>query len=78
MMGFLLSMQLKDKGIAIGVFHPGFNRTEMTKVLKEKWDEMGAVDPNIGAKRVLYEASKLSMETSGVFRNTKDGLEIPW
>jgi NAD(P)-dependent dehydrogenase (short-subunit alcohol dehydrogenase family) len=78
MVGQLLSFELKDKKIAIGVFHPGFNKTQMTEVLKEVWDESGAVDPNVGAKRVLYEASQLTMEKSGTFRNTEDGLEIPW
>jgi NAD(P)-dependent dehydrogenase (short-subunit alcohol dehydrogenase family) len=31
MVGKLLSLDLKDKGIAVGMVHPGFMRTEMTK-----------------------------------------------
>ena len=38
----------------------------------------GAVDPDVGARRVLYETGKLSMETSGKFINCEDGLEIPF
>ena len=31
MVGHLLSYDLKDKEIAVGMLHPGFMRTEMTK-----------------------------------------------
>lgn len=31
MVGKLLSMNLKDEGVAVGMVHPGFMRTEMTK-----------------------------------------------
>lgn len=33
MVGKLLSLDLKDKGIAVGMVHPGFMRTEMTRGL---------------------------------------------
>ncbi|KAL7562241.1 hypothetical protein ACA910_004048 [Epithemia clementina (nom. ined.)] len=78
MMSVLLSQEVKSKGIMIGVFHPGFNKTEMTAKYKEIWEQEGAVDPSIGAKRVFYEAGRLSMETTGKFINCEDGLEIPW
>ena len=31
MVGKLLSLDLKEKGVAVGIVHPGFMRTEMTK-----------------------------------------------
>lgn len=31
MVGKLISMNLKDEGVAVGMVHPGFMRTEMTK-----------------------------------------------
>jgi NAD(P)-dependent dehydrogenase (short-subunit alcohol dehydrogenase family) len=31
MSGKLLSVDLKDRGVAVGIVHPGFMRTEMTK-----------------------------------------------
>lgn len=74
----LLSIELKEKDIAIGIFHPGFNKTGMTDKYKDIWEKEGAVDPSIGAKRVMYEAGKLSMDTTGKFINCEDGLEIPW
>jgi NAD(P)-dependent dehydrogenase (short-subunit alcohol dehydrogenase family) len=74
----LASEELKKKGYSIILLHPGFNRTKMTEKYKDAWDREGAVDPSIGAKRVLYEAMKSSMETTGQFINCEDGLRIPW
>lgn len=78
MLSVLLASEVKNRGIAVGVFHPGFNKTDMTSKYKESWEVEGAVDPSVGAKRVLHETIQLSMETSGKFRNCEDGLEIPW
>lgn len=78
MMAALLTQEIKPKGIAVGILHPGFNKTGMTEKYKEFWDKEGAVDPSVGAKRVLYETGKLSMETTGKFINCEDGLEIPF
>ena len=38
----------------------------------------GAVEPDIGCKRVLYETLKADMSTSGSVINCEDGLRIPW
>lgn len=74
----LQAEELRKKGFAIRLLHPGFNRTEMTEKLKEIWDREGAVDPSVGAKRVLYEAQKTTLEKTGEFINCEDGLRIPW
>mmetsp|Transcript_29333 Transcript_29333/g.65675 ORF Transcript_29333/g.65675 Transcript_29333/m.65675 type:complete len:347 (+) Transcript_29333:25-1065(+) len=74
----LLSEELKPKGVAVVMLHPGFNRTEMTKKYEHIWDVEGAVSPSEGAKRVLYEIGKVSMEKTGKFVNCEDGLLIPW
>jgi NAD(P)-dependent dehydrogenase (short-subunit alcohol dehydrogenase family) len=78
MAAVLSSEELKNKGYSVILLHPGFNRTEMTEKYKAIWDIEGAVDPSVGAKRVLYEAMKSSMETTGQFINCEDGLRIPW
>jgi NAD(P)-dependent dehydrogenase (short-subunit alcohol dehydrogenase family) len=78
MMAMLLAQEVKSKGIAVGIFHPGFNKTGMTAKYKEIWDREGAVDPSIGAKRVMHETGLLSMDTTGKFINCEDGLEIPF
>lgn len=78
MMSVLLSQEFKDKNIAVGILHPGFNKTEMTSKYKEIWEIEGAVDSSVGAKRVFHEIGKIDMDTSGKFINCEDGLEIPW
>lgn len=74
----LLSEELKPKGISVTMLHPGFNRTAMTAKYKDIWDIEGAVEPSQGAKRVLYESMRASMETTGKVINCEDGLLIPW
>lgn len=76
--GVLLSQELKAKGIAVGLYHPGFNRTEMTQKYSHIWDIEGAVPPQEGALRVLYEIDQLTMEKTGIFINCEDGKIIPW
>ena len=76
--GVLQAEELRKKGFSVLLVHPGFNRTEMTAKYKEIWDIEGAVEPSVGAKRVLYEAMQSSMETTGKFVNAEDGLMIPW
>lgn len=43
MVGKLLSLDLKEKGIAVGLVHPGFMRTDMTKGVgyDKYWDAGG-------------------------------------
>ncbi|KAI4245016.1 MAG: hypothetical protein LQ352_006646 [Teloschistes flavicans] len=55
MVGKLLSLDLKDKGIAVGIVHPGFMRTEMTKSVgfDKFWDDGGAVTPDQAAKSLV-------------------------
>lgn len=74
----LLSEEVKDMGYSVVLLHPGFNRTEMTKKYEHIWDIEGAVEPSVGAKRVLYEVIKNGMDTTGAFINCEDGLRIPW
>ena len=78
MMAVLLSQEFKDKNIPVGILHPGFNKSDMTAKYAEIWEIEGAVDPSVGAKRILYEVGKLDMSRSGKFYNCEDGLEIPW
>ena len=78
MAAVLLSEEVKKMGYSVHLLHPGFNRTEMTAKYKNIWDIEGAVEPIVGAKRVLYEISLASIETTGKFVNCEDGLIIPW
>uniref|UniRef100_A0A7S4VF05 Uncharacterized protein n=1 Tax=Alexandrium monilatum TaxID=311494 RepID=A0A7S4VF05_9DINO len=74
----LMSEELKSAGIPVVMLHPGFNRTEMTSKYSDIWDKEGAVEPEVGAKRVLHETIGASMEKTGMFINCEDGLQIPW
>jgi len=76
--GVLQAEELRSKGYSVILLHPGFNRTEMTAKYKDIWDIEGAVEPSDGAKRVLYEAIKSNIETTGQYINCEDGLQIPW
>lgn len=78
MMGKLLSIELKNKGITVYNLHPGFNRTGMTKKYSHIWDVEGAVDASLGAKRICHEISKMEISKAGRFVNCEDGLDIPW
>lgn len=43
MVGRLLSLDLRDKGVVVSIVHPGFMRTEMTKGVgfDKFWDDGG-------------------------------------
>jgi len=77
-MGVILSQELRAANIPVQMLHPGFNRTAMTQKYAHIWDIEGAVEPHIGAKRVLYESLKADMSTSGTVINCEDGNFIPW
>jgi len=74
----LLAQELKKDGISVSVLHPGFNKTDMTAKYAHIWEVEGAVDVSVGAKRVLHEINLQSMDTTGLFINCEDGLQIPW
>ena len=69
MVGKLLSMDLKDTGVAVGMIHPGFMRTEMTRSVgfDKFWDEGGAVTPDVAAKKIVEWAEGFEMSKSGRF-----------
>ena len=79
MCGVLMAEELRPKGIAVANLHPGFNRTEMTKKYEHIWDIEGAVESEVGAKRVMHEIGRCGLLDSGApFINCEDGLLIPY
>jgi len=74
----LLSEELRADGVAVLLLHPGFSRTGMTAKYSHIWDEEGAVEAEVSAKRVLHEVMQGDIGTSGKFVNCEDGLQIPW
>ncbi|MCJ1447622.1 MAG: hypothetical protein MMC23_008133 [Stictis urceolatum] len=70
MVGKLLNLDLKEKGIAVGMVHPGFMRTEMTKSVgfDKFWDAGGAVTPDVAAKSLAGWIDKeFGMEKTGQY-----------
>ncbi|EEA22842.1 oxidoreductase, short chain dehydrogenase/reductase family superfamily [Talaromyces marneffei ATCC 18224] len=70
MVGKLLSLDLKDKGIAVGMVHPGFMRTEMTRGVgfDKYYESGGAVTPDEAAKSLVEFVDKdFGIEKTGTF-----------
>ncbi|RHZ45224.1 oxidoreductase, short chain dehydrogenase/reductase family superfamily [Aspergillus thermomutatus] len=69
MVGKLLSLDLKEKGIAVGLVHPGFMRTEMTKSVgfDKYWDAGGAVTPDEAAQSLASFIDSFDITKTGQF-----------
>ncbi|KAK7703489.1 hypothetical protein SLS57_010927 [Botryosphaeria dothidea] len=69
MVGKLLSLDLKDKGVAVGLVHPGFMRTEMTKNVgfDKFWDAGGAVTPDVAAKSLAEWIDTFDISKTGEY-----------
>ncbi|GFF90879.1 uncharacterized oxidoreductase YKL071W [Aspergillus udagawae] len=69
MVGKLLSLDLKEKGIAVGLVHPGFMRTEMTKSVgfDKYWDAGGAVTPDEAAQSLASFIDGFDISQTGQF-----------
>ncbi|KAI9934324.1 hypothetical protein ASPWEDRAFT_25997 [Aspergillus wentii DTO 134E9] len=69
MVGKLLSLDLKEKGIAVGLVHPGFMRTEMTKSVgfDKFWDAGGAVTPDQAAESLSSFVEGFGLDRTGEY-----------
>lgn len=78
MVGKQLSYDLEPLDIAVGIIHPSFMRTEMTKGVgfDVAWDENGALHPHEAAEILAkWTDDELDMSKSGEFwapRGTRD------
>lgn len=68
--GKSLSIDLKDKGIAVGIIHPGWIQTEMT-------GHTGNDTPDTAAKQIIDRINELSLENTGTFWHANGSL-LPW
>jgi len=68
--GKSLSIDLKPKGIAVAILHPGWVKTDMT-------GHNGLIDTDESALGLLDRMNELSLETSGSFWHTNGEL-LPW
>ena len=70
MAGVSLAQDLKDRGIAVVLLHPGWVRTEMT-------GGTGLVDADEAARGLIERIDALTLETSGTFWHA-NGDRLPW
>jgi len=65
----LLSLDLKDRGVAIVTVHPGFMRTEMTKNVgfDKFWDDGGAVTPDVAANSLVEWIKTFDISKTGQY-----------
>lgn len=68
--GKSLSIDLKPKGIAVGILHPGWVRTDMT-------GHGGLIDVDESVSGLLQRMEELTLDNSGTFWHT-NGEELPW
>ena len=68
--GKSLSIDLKPKGIAVAILHPGWVRTDMT-------GHDGLIDTDESATGLLARMEELTLDTSGSFWHTNGDL-LPW
>lgn len=70
----LLSVDLKDAGITVVMFHPG-------GVQVESWGETkfpGALAPEVAIGRMIKTIDGITIKDSGRFINNMDGSDMPW
>jgi NAD(P)-dependent dehydrogenase (short-subunit alcohol dehydrogenase family) len=68
--GVSLAIDLRARGIAVGLLHPGYVRTDMT-------GGNGNLAPDDAAKLILARIDELSLETTGRFMHA-NGEQLPW
>lgn len=68
--GKSLAVDLKSKGIAVGLIHPGFVQTEMTS-------KQGHIDTDTSATGILQRIQGLNLENTGSFWHM-NGEVLPW
>src|SRR5690606_28670523 len=70
MAGVNLMLDLKPKGIAVGILHPGMVKTDMG-------GGAGAIAPELSASRLMARIDELTVENSGRFLHA-EGHVLPW
>ncbi len=68
--GVSLAHEFRDRGIAVGLLHPGYVKTGMT-------GNTGHVEAHEAAGMLVERIGELDMELSGSFRHA-NGEELPW
>ncbi len=70
MAGKSLALDLRERGVAVAILHPGMVKTDMTGGFAQ-------VEPADAARDLLARMDELTLETSGGFWHAK-GQRLPW
>jgi len=68
--GVSLAHDLRDRGVAVALLHPGMVRTDMTGGQ--------GIEPSDSVRGLLARIDALTLETSGRFLHAITGEELPW
>lgn len=68
--GVSLAQDLRPKGVAVAILHPGFVQTQMVGF-------NGDVSPDVAAARLAERIEQLNLDNSGTFWHAK-GEVLPW
>jgi NAD(P)-dependent dehydrogenase (short-subunit alcohol dehydrogenase family) len=68
--GMSLAVDLRPRGVAVAILHPGPVRTDMTA-------GHGSVEPLEAARNLLTRIDELTLATTGQFRHA-NGEQLPW
>lgn len=70
MAGTNLALDLKPKGVAVAILHPGMVRTDMG-------GSPAAIAPELSAERLIARIDELTVEKTGQFLHA-EGYALPW
>jgi len=68
--GKSLAIDMQAKGVAVGLFHPGFVQTELV-------NNAGYVTASQAAEQLITRIAQLDLASSGIFRHA-NGEVLPW
>ena len=68
--GVSMAIDLKTRGISVGILHPGYVQTDMVQ-------GRGDVDASTSAGRLMERLDELTLESSGTFWHA-NGEVLPW
>ena len=74
MVGLNLHHDLKGRGIAVLLLHPGMVATDLTKEFPR---EFPWIEPEEAATGLIRNIDELTLETAGRFRHS-NGEYLPW
>ena len=68
--GRSLAMDLRERGVAVQLLHPGFVRTDLTR-------GNGNINADESARTLVQRLDELTLEQTGTFRH-QNGEYLPW